>query len=72
MVNDEITLKKDIVWTIAGHLFKVKNVPYSDYEDGEDYFSIGVSAKLAILKELMLLARIPRTVDFDDFTHLKF
>lgn len=64
---------KDIVWSILDKEYAVRNVPYSRLAaDGEEFLSLGVSIKLELIRELMLLDEIPNDVDFNDVADIKF
>lgn len=73
-VNNEINNQtKDIVWRILDKELTVRNVPYSKIDaEGEEFFSVGVSLKLDLIKELMLHEEIPYDVDFTDVSDVKF
>ncbi|WP_143083022.1 hypothetical protein [Salibacterium qingdaonense] len=64
---------KDIVWSVVDKEFAVRNVPFSRMDaDGEEFLSLGVSAKLELIRELMLNDEVPHDVNFEDVADLKF
>lgn len=66
-------LKKDVKWSISEVEYIVRNVPYyeTNSEAGES-ISVGVSLKLAMIRDLMVANEIPTDVDFDLVADLKF
>lgn len=66
-------LRKDFSWSILGTNYVVRNVPYSVLPaEGEEFMSLGVSLKVAMIRDLMYENEIPHDVNFDDVADLEF
>jgi len=61
--------KKEIVWNISDTEYKVRNVPYSVFND-EEFYDLDVTLKLSMIKDLMVQEEIPTTIDFEKVTNL--
>jgi hypothetical protein len=64
-------LKKDVHWTISNVNYVVRNVPYTELDaEGDEFYSLGVSIKLTMIRDLMYMNQIPHDVNFDDVADL--
>lgn len=65
--------KKDYKLSISNVEYCVRNVPFTELDAyGDEFFSIGVSVKLAAIIELMVENKIPHEVNFDDVADIQF
>lgn len=66
-------LKQDVNWTISDVNYVVRNVPYTELDaEGDEFFDLGVTIKLAMIRDLMYMNQIPHDVNFDDVADMKF
>ena len=56
--------KKEVIWNISDIEYKVRNFPYSVFND-EEFYDLDVTLKLSMIKDLMVQEEIPTTIDFD-------
>lgn len=69
----EKIIKKEMTWNIGDEEYKILNVPYYEMNSEEkEYLDFDVALKLSLIRDLMVVDEIPRTVDFDEIADLTF
>jgi len=59
-------LKLDVKWSTLDNNYIVRNVPYEKLDaEGEIFFDLSVSIKLAMIRDLMGNNEIPHDIDYD-------
>lgn len=70
---ENMPTKEDVSWEIAGSEYKVLNVPtYIMNSEEKEYFSMDVTLKLSMIRDLMCAKEIPPIVDFEEIAHFSF
>lgn len=64
-------LRKDMIWAVNGDTYMVQNVPHEIIDD-EEVLDLDTSMKLTALRDLMIIGKIPRTIDFLDFNEISW
>jgi hypothetical protein len=68
-----ILLKMDFEWSILDANYIIRNVPYERLDaEGEIFFDLDVSLKMAMIRDLMVTNEIPHDVDFELVAEFEF